>query len=127
MLSKDEMVRISGILTDMFIGTCTIFEVEKYVRENKTIGFNEKVVYSDVPCRLSFNTNRSVNESADEYGHILEVSQKVKLFLSKDIEVRAGSRISISQNGKTYKYKKSGTGRFYQTHQEISLVLEEFV
>ena len=47
--------------------------------------------------------------------------KQIKLFLSPDIRVKAGCRISVTQNGITQEYKNSGETAMYRHHQEIVL------
>ena len=49
----------------------------------------------------------------------------IKLFLSPDIIVKAGSNITVTQAGKTTEYIASGIPAIYDTHQEIMLVLSK--
>lgn len=50
-------------------------------------------------------------------------TQTAKLFISPEIEVKAGSKISIAHQGKTIDYKRSGEPAVYTNHQEIMLDL----
>ncbi len=126
MLSKTKMVNIGKGIEKMFIGVCTVFETQKYLKDDKTTGFIEREVFRDVPCRISFNTSKSVSESTEENKGVALASQKAKLFLDKGIDIKIGSKIFVTQNGQTFIYRKSGQAKFYETHQEISVVLEEF-
>ena len=104
-----------------YTDTCTVTEKEKYTRRNKTTAFREKTVCSDVPCRLSFKT---VNTSSGT-GTVTKIGQIVTLFLSPDIDIKAGSEITVTHDGATTKYKRSGFPAVYKTHQEIPLELFE--
>lgn len=77
-------------------------------------------VIFDKPCRLSFTSAVTATDGA-----VAEVSQKVKLFCSPDFEIREGSKITVTQNGITTAYKRSGVPSMYATHQEILLDLFE--
>ena len=74
--------------------------------------------YEGIPCRISFKTISAVNQST--YEPIL--TQIVKLFLSKDIEVSAGSEITVYRGEKSFLYKCSGMPAKYSSHQEIILL-----
>ncbi len=77
-----------------YIGTCTITEYKK-VKDLKTklTQMQEVVVLKDKPCRVSYNTLSTVvsNEVANS------VSQKIKLFISPEIQIKPGSKITVTQ------------------------------
>ena len=102
-----------------YTDTCTVTEYETHKKENKTTGFRETVRYSEEPCRLSFGSKNA----AVGTGTVTNISQSVKLFLSPDIEIKAGSKITVTHDGRTTDYKQSGFPAVYSTHQEISLEL----
>lgn len=117
MLQKNGMVKKA--LESMYGGVCTIIEHQKVVRPNKTTGFDDVVVIENQPCRLSFKTVTSANQG--ENGASL--TQTVTLFMSPDIVVKAGSKVVVTQNGKTTEYKSSGEPAIHANHQEITLEL----
>ena len=91
---------------------------------NKETGetvFTEKVVLTEQPCRLSFSSR---NSSAKDDGYNT-VSQSVVLFIAPEIEIPSGSKITVTQNGKTTDYCRSGESAVYTSHQEIALELFE--
>ncbi len=105
-----------------YTGTCTIIEHEK-VRDEKTrqTTYVDRIVLQDQPCKLSFS-----RASAAERGETaVEAAQAVKLFMSPDIVVRAGSKIIVTQDNVTRDYAGSGIPAVYPTHQEIALELFE--
>lgn len=98
---------------------CTVTESEKYKKDNKTNGFRDKTVYENLSCRLSF---RNVNP-ATATATATKISQTITLFIAPEIEIGAGSRITVTHDGRTTDYKKSGFPAVYKTHQEIPLEL----
>ncbi len=100
---------------------CTVTEYKKYKKSNKTTGFRQTAVYTDIPCRLSFKT---VN-SASGTGTVTKIGQIITLFISPDIDIKAGSKITVTHDGRTTDYKRSGFPAVYKTHQEIPLELFE--
>lgn len=100
---------------------CTVTEYEKYKKANKTNGFREKKVHENVSCRLSF---RTVN-SASGTGTVTKIGQIITLFISPDIDIKAGSKITVTHDRRTTDYKRSGFPAVYKTHQEIPLELFE--
>ena len=77
--------------------------------------------YEGIPCRISFKTISAVNQST----YVPILTQIVKLFLSKDIEVSAGSEITVYRGEKSFLYKCSGMPAKYSSHQEIILLNAE--
>lgn len=104
-----------------YTDTCTVTEYEKYKKANKTNGFRERNMYENVSCRLSFKT---VN-SASGTGTVTKIGQIITLFISPDIDIKAGSKITVTHDGRTTEYKRSGFPAVYRTHQEIPLELFE--
>lgn len=106
-------------IRSLYNGSCTIYEYQQTADKvtRKTV-FSEAAVLQDQPCRLSFETKSaaSIKEEA------AAVSQGIKLFLSPDITVKEGSKIVVTQNGRTETYKNSGKPAVYANHQEIMLV-----
>lgn len=101
-------------------GSCTLF-IRKERRNpiNKRIEFDEVAIYENQPCKLSFKTITSTNEN----NHAAEVTQVQKLFISNEVNIPAGSKVVVTQNGKTREYEKSGEPAIYSNHQEVILVL----
>ena len=119
MLPKTEMVKARKAIESLYDGKCTITEHQKVKKENGSTGFEEVVVLEDKPCRLSFKTINSTNQ-----GEVASaVVQVTKLFLSPDIQVNPGSKLTVTQNGVKTDYKSSGKPATYATHQEIVLEL----
>lgn len=117
MLSENEVVNIKNAIEKLYNGTCNIFESQKVVKENKSTGFEEVKILEDQPCRLSFKTITNSKQTNLE----AETKQIIKLFISSEIAVKSGSKIEVTQNGKTEIYKNSGKPAIYSTHQEIIL------
>lgn len=115
MIDKLHREAIEKTYTDV----CTVTEYEKYKKANKTNGFREKETYTDEPCRLSF---RNVS-SASGTGTVTNISQIITLFISPDVDIKAGSKITVTHDGRTTDYKRSGFPAAYKTHQEIPLEL----
>lgn len=108
------------VIESQYKGLCTIYE---YIETEdpdtgETIVSPEPVpVHENIPCKLSKKTIAPANES--------EIANTIKyepvLFISPDIEVKAGSMIEVTQHGVTRKYVRSGEPFVYDTHQEIVL------
>lgn len=113
-----EMVKKA--VESLYNGVCSISEYREYKDDNSSITkFQEVIVYENIPCRLSYKTNdSSVQSRAVNY-----TSQKILLFIQNDINIKEGSKISVTQNNITCEYQNSGKPAIYKTHQEIILKL----
>ena len=106
-------------IESLYVGVCDIIYQQK-VKDPATMQthFEDVTVAKAQPCRLSYKSIAST-----EQGSAAKVTQAVKLFMSPDIVVQAGARITVTQNGRTQEYKASGEPALYATHQEIMLEL----
>lgn len=104
----------------LYDGVCTVTEHHK-VKDgrSKLTDFKDVVVLEDQPCRLSFSTITTANQTESA----AELTQTTKLFISPDITIREGSKITVTQCGVTTDYTCSGVPAVYDTHQEIVLEL----
>lgn len=119
MLSKNKMVKARKAIESLYDGKCTITEHQKVQKENKSTGFQDVIVQEEIPCRLSFKTVNNTNQTETA----ASIVQITKVFLAAEIQVKPGSKLTITQNGVTTDYKSSGEPAFYSTHQEIVLEL----
>ena len=107
-------------IESLYKGICTIYEYQS-VKDpiTKVTKHQEVPVLENQPCRLSFERVTPVNQT-DTVG---VVTQTIKLFLAPEIEVKPGSKIFVTQNGRSTAYRDSGEPAVYESHQEIRLVL----
>lgn len=122
MLSKNQVVKARKAIESMYDGTCTIIEHQKVKLPNKSTGFKDIVVLEDIPCRLSFKTITNTNQTETGVSAVVQVT---KVFIAPEIQVKPGSKLTITQNNVTTEYKSSGQPAIYTTHQEIELELFE--
>lgn len=103
-----------------YFGTLTVTEMKKD-RDAKTklTKTEPVVVLENQPCKLSFETLKS----AVQTDSAATVTQVTKLFVSPDVSIRAGSKITVTQDDVTTDYTRSGVPAVYPTHQEIILEL----
>lgn len=101
-------------------GVAVVEEYQQVKDEVTKLTSNEVVVVlKNQPCRLSFEKLQIVNQTESA----AEVTQTTKLFIAPDIEIRPGSKITVTQVGRTAEYTYSGVPAVYDTHQEIILDL----
>lgn len=119
MLSKNQMVKVRKALAKMFVDTCTITAHQKYTKDNGATGFRDVILYEDVPCHLSIES-----VVAAQSGEVAaKVVQSVKLFISPDLVIPSGSKITVKHDGVTGEYKNSGVPAVHAAHQEVVLEL----
>ena len=83
---------------DTYDGRCTVTEQQK-VKDPKTKITTEKdvTVLEDEPCRLSYSSVSAVDQTESA----AKTAQVIKLFLSPDVTVRPGAKITVTQAGQT--------------------------
>lgn len=105
-----------------YFGTLTVTEMKKEKdAKSKLTKTGPVVVLENQPCKLSFETLKA----AAQTDAAAAVTQVTKLFVSPDVTIRAGSKITVTQDGVTTDYTSSGIPAVYATHQEIMLELFE--
>lgn len=109
----------AAAIKSLWRGKCTVT-----VRNNDTTDENtgrvvvgEVDTYTDEPCRISFDT---VNTTQPE-NNAANIVQSITLFIDRAVAIPEGSKITVTQNGATAVYEKSGKPAVYSTHQEIPL------
>lgn len=109
----------AAAIKSLWRGKCTVT-----VRNNDTTDENtgrvvvgEVDTYTDEPCRISFDT---VNATQPE-NNAANIVQSITLFIDRAVVIPEGSKITVTQNGATAVYEKSGKPTVYSTHQEIPL------
>lgn len=106
----------------MYFGVMSITE-HQMVKDGQTklTTARDVVVLENQPCRLSFETLQQAGRTETA----ASITQVIKLFLAPEIVVKAGSKITVTQNHMTADYRCSGVPAIYPTHQEIVLELSE--
>ena len=79
----------------------------------------ERVIASNIPCRISHTTVKSTEPSEEA----AVVAQSVTLYLDPSVDIPEGSKVTVTQNGVTRDYERSGKPAVYTAHQEIPLEL----
>lgn len=99
-------------------GLCTVSEM-KDVKDPVSGKTRQQpvVVFADEPCGLSQSTLPSATQTVTSD----RVEYDAKLFISPDVTIKPGSRITVQQNGMEFKGEQTGKAFRYATHQEIKL------
>lgn len=101
-------------------GLCTI-SINETIRVKGVTKTVETVVYEDLPCRLSYQSVQTSTDSDTK----ATAYQEIRLFIAPEIEIKEGAKITVTQHGKTNKYRRSGKPLVYSNHQEILLEILE--
>lgn len=114
------MNMVRKVIESTYHGTLTVTEMQKVKDERSKLTMSAPiVVLENQPCKLSFETLKSATQSASA----ASIMQVTKLFVSPDISIKPGSKITVSQDDVTTDYTSSGVPAVYPTHQEIILEL----
>lgn len=106
----------------LYTGRATVYE--KQPVKNATTArttFEKQAVYTDIPCRLSFESSNH----ASYVENVAEAEQLVRLFCAPDYQIKKGSEIEVTQNGQTVLYVSASEPARYINHIEINLRLIE--
>ena len=117
MLSENQVVKVRKAFETMYDSVCTVVVQEEYEKENGTTCHRSVTILEDVPCHLQYS---SVSDASQDDA-VATVSQEIRLFISPDEEIPAGSKITVN----SVNYTHSGVVAKYATHQEIVLRLQE--
>lgn len=116
MVADKNMVRKA--IESMYDCLATIIEY-RAIKDDKTklTSMQEVTVYEEQPCRISIESIVNVEETKTT----AKLTQKVKLFLAPEPEIKPNSKIVIKKNQKSAVYTNSSAPNVYDTHQEIML------
>ncbi|GHU86741.1 hypothetical protein FACS1894198_7040 [Clostridia bacterium] len=116
------MVGYEEALKKLWKDKCSVFiQVKTQNLETKMMEFSEQLLFEDEPCKLSFETLKSAGTKDD----VATISQIVKLFISKELRIPAGSKIVVTRDEQEFNYRQSGAPGIFSIHQEIPLQLFE--
>lgn len=105
-------------LESTYEGLCTVSEMLN-VKDPVTGKTRQQPVpvLIDEPCALSQSSLSAATQTvtADQ------VNYDAKLFISPDVTILPGSRITVWQNGMIFRGEQAGQPFRYATHQEIKL------
>lgn len=110
------------ILARFWESKATIYTKAQYKDYfTKTTQMVETELCIDEPCRVSYSSKASATPSETTSG----VDQEIILFISSELDIPAGSKVVVTQLGKTTEYYASGFPRVYSAHQQITLRLKD--
>ena len=109
-----------NVVEKKYNGTCTVYEYTATTDANNITSNSEKVLYTDQPCRMVVESNPNAADA-----RIPSLSQTITLLCSPSLAIAPGSRIVVTQEGRTEGFKAAGIAAVYTTHQEITLITEK--
>lgn len=115
MLSANQVVKVRKAIETMYDSVCTVVVNEEYEKQNGATGFRDAILLEDEPCHMQY---ASVSEATQGDAAAM-VAQEIRLFVRPDVEILAGSKITVN----SVDYTHSGVSAKYSTHQEIVLKL----
>lgn len=108
------------IVEQTYDGMCTVIQkIAVKDPDTKVTSYKEVSLLTDQTCHLSYSGTAAAADS----GTIAMAAQTIKLFLEPEIMIPPGSRIEVTQLGRTESYAQSGKAAVYSSHQEILLEL----
>ena len=116
------MNAVREAIESLYEDSCDVIEKRSITDPvTKKTNFEEVTIFEGYPCKLSFSTLPSTSGE-----NTSSVVQSVKLFISPDISIKPGSKITVKrQDGSFTDYASSGKPAVYASHQEIALELFE--
>jgi hypothetical protein len=118
LFSQDSLVKQRKAIESLYTGACDVYEFNSIKDPQTKINKQQEVMlHMAVPCRVSFSQSPQVGQS-DGPG---SVTQVIKLFTAPEIEIRPGSKIVVTQNGRITEYGSTGQPAVYNNHQEITM------
>ena len=100
---------------------CDVFVRESRLdpESGRTV-FEERRVYADVPCRVSYRLSfETVGRVRDVGDGAVSAGQAVKLFLAPEIVLPAGSKLVVRRGGQEMVFARSGVPAVFGAHQEV--------
>jgi len=114
------MDAVRKAIESLYTGICTVKQWEDVTDPISKITSSQEVIkFDNQPCKLSYEKQTSATNTV---GPAL-ISQTIKLFINPELNIAPGSKIIVTQNGKTTEFSRSGEPAVFSNHQEITLVL----
>lgn len=115
-------VKARKAIESLYDGKCNITETQEVENEDHTTSQEDVDTYTDIPCRLSVNT---IYAASDSDNGAASVSKVIKLFLSPDVVITSGAKVTVTQCSLSGVYRSASEPAMYHSHQEVILELQD--
>ena len=106
----------------MYESTCSVWQFSRvYDKATHSTKMKKVALFENIPCHVSYG----ISGAAKQTDTIAVIGQNITLYLPPEYAVPAGCEIIIEGQGRTTRYESSGEPAVYQSHQEISLTLDD--
>lgn len=112
------MNAVRNAIESLYKGVCTVHIWAEVVDPITHISsFKEVPLITDQKCKLSFEKQMATTNTVGP----AVIAQTTKLFIAPELDIPVGSKITVTQEGRTLDYARSGEPAIYSNHQEILL------
>lgn len=119
---KKARARARVQIEKMYERTCSVWQFSQvYDKATHSTKMKKVALFENIPCHVSYG----ISGAAKKTDTISVIGQNITLYLPPEYAVPAGCEIIIEGQGRTTKYESSGEPAVYQSHQEISLTLDD--
>ena len=115
MLPKISLVKRA--VEHLYDGRMTVEEARKEKNAKNITALVWSAVIEDAPCRVSYKTVAPAGRSDT----VDSIAQAITLFTAPDIDIKPGSRIVVTQRGRSMRFSCAGIPAVYESHQEVPL------
>ena len=115
------LAKYGAAIKSIWLDTCTVTVKQNTVTSTGRTVQTDTVLFENEPCRLSFSSVTVPEETS----HAAKRVQSTVLLIDKAKEIPAGSIITVTHEGVTSTYARSGVPSVYSFHQQIPLELKE--
>lgn len=111
------MVKFQKQIETLYDATCEITHKEEYTDENGVTFFNDVILASSVPCRVSSqNAGVAINDGKTTYA-----TKEICLYTKPDINIPVGSVIVVTFNEHVVEYESASKPAMYDSYQRVNL------
>lgn len=115
---------LRSILEATYEGRLTAYR-RIFKKENGRTVQKEEAFLTEQPCALCWGGNYRQRGASLKQEILPEIQYEARIFVSPVVEIPAGSRVVVAQNGVIRDFVTCGEGVKYPTHQEIIVTRED--
>lgn len=106
-------------LEALLIGRASVYEYVKKDDENGVTQWVEELVAENVKCRLSHRIAAGESMPRD---FVPETFKQYQLYTLPDVNIRANSKIVVTQRGLTGEFSNSGIPSRFEFHNQLEVI-----